>query len=59
MSRERENVSAQLNQAEQVKLVAEGELAEVRSITFLLANRLLLSFLVLVACSVRGVLHVQ
>lgn len=30
MSRERESVSAQLTLAEQVKLVAEGELAEVR-----------------------------
>lgn len=40
MSRERENVSAQLTQAEQVKLVAEGELAEVSSISSLLANRL-------------------
>lgn len=30
MTRERENVSAQLVQAEQVKLVAESELAEVR-----------------------------
>ena len=30
MTRERESVSAQLTQAEQVKLVAEGELAEVR-----------------------------
>ncbi len=28
-SRERENVSAQLTQAEQIKIVAEGELAEV------------------------------
>lgn len=30
MTRERENVSAQLVQAEQVKLVAEADLAEVR-----------------------------
>lgn len=30
MSRDRENVAAQLTQAEQIKLVAEGELAEVR-----------------------------
>ena len=30
MTRERENVSDQLVQAEQVKLVAEGELADVR-----------------------------
>ena len=31
MSRERETVGAQLTQAEQIKLVAEGELAEVGS----------------------------
>ena len=35
MSRERENVGAQLTQAEQMKLVAESELVEVRCKTFL------------------------
>lgn len=33
MTREHDNVTAQLTQAEQVKLVAEGELAEVRLFT--------------------------
>ena len=34
MTREHDNVTAQLTQAEQVKLVAEGELAEVTPCTY-------------------------
>ncbi len=34
MTREHDNVTAQMTQAEQVKLVAEGELAEVRPCTY-------------------------
>ena len=41
MTRERENVSAQLTQAEQVKLVAEGELAEVRHTMIRVINNIL------------------
>ena len=43
MTREHDNVTAQLTQAEQVKLVAEGELAEVGTFTCLVvSSRLLL-----------------
>ncbi len=44
MTREHDNVTAQLTQAEQVKLVAEGELAEVGTFTRLLFSAPLLLF---------------
>ena len=42
MTREHDNVTAQLTQAEQVKLVAEGELAEVGTFTRLVVSSRLL-----------------
>ena len=44
MTREHDNVTAQLTQAEQVKLVAEGELAEVGKFTCLIFSARLLLF---------------